>query len=134
MKTTKEIEAEIQLVCSKRDAVIKKEVQPLRDELRKLESKRITSIIKNKEYLTDLSEFKGKEITSITALNSQGKDLWLPLDEIIDIDNGKLYLSSLNGGIVQWDVEDRCYVHIYHYSTKKLNIIGFIDIVTDEED
>lgn len=92
-----------------------------------LKEKMYKNIIDKKEYITDLSKYNGKEI-SFTALDSNGEDVWLPTDEIVGVRNGKLYLSSYEGGIVNYDDKLGKYVHNYHYRAETLDIIGFINI------
>lgn len=92
-----------------------------------LEEKMYKNTIDKKEYITDLSEYNGKEISFI-ALDSNGEDVWLPTDEIVEVRNGKLYLSSYEGGIVKYDDELEKYVHSYHHRAETLDIVGFINI------
>lgn len=92
-----------------------------------LKEKMYKNIIDKKEYIADLSKYNGKEISFI-ALDSNGKNVWLPTDEIVEVRNGKLYLSSYEGGIVNYDDKLEKYVHSYHYRAQTLDIVGFINI------
>ena len=126
MKTV-DIENKIEEIKAERDKNQKKYVKPLSDKIIKLEQDRIESIIKNKEYVTDLSEWEGESIY-FTAINSHGEELFLPTDEIVKVRNGKIYCSSYLGGIVEWRDEYNSYIKSFYGSQEKLDILGFIDI------
>jgi hypothetical protein len=127
---TKDIENKIETLNKKLNENRNRYINPLIEKKNNLSKERILSIIENKEYIFDLSEYNEKEIFSIVALRSDGKEEDLPLCEIVHIENGKLFCSDYNSGIVKWSDEDNCYVKLYHGSEKKLDIIGFIDIET----
>jgi uncharacterized protein YnzC (UPF0291/DUF896 family) len=102
---------------------------PLLEKINELKDEMRQYIVKNKLYITDLSEFNGKHLSNITAIDSNGEDVYLPNDEIVEVVNGKLYCSSYSGGIVGWDSDENSYYHTRYYVTKKLDILGFTDIV-----
>ena len=87
---------------------------------------RMNFIFNNHLYVTDLSEFEGKDISSISIFNSSGENIDVPLDEIVEVIDGKLYCSSYQGGIVEF-VEGK-YSHTFRFTTSELDIIGFYDI------
>ena len=129
MANTKEIELAIADLREISRKAVKAYIDPLSEKILRLEEKRIKSIIDNKEYITDLSEFKDKDIFSLTAINKDGKEVYLPIDELIKIsEDGHLALSSFGGGLVDWSDEDNCYMYTYYQTTKKMDILGFIDI------
>ena len=132
---TKEIEKRISELRGEREKYENEYIAPLLDAIRKLKTDRLNSILKNKEYISDLSEYEGKHIESITAISSTGEKVWeIPTDEILTIENGRLHASSFNGGIVKYSEQEKCYERMYHFSTTKLDIVGFIDIVLDDEE
>lgn len=92
-----------------------------------LKEKMYKNIVDKKEYIIDLSEYNEKEISFI-ALDSNGEEVWLPTDEIVEVKNGKLFLSSYQGGIVRFDNEKQKYIKSYYGSESELDIVGFVDI------
>jgi len=103
------------------------------EKISKIKNEKREFIFKNKLYYTDLSEFDGKSLSHIVALDSDGQEIYLPTDEIVEIENGKLCCSSFNGGIVEWDSEENSYCKSYYGKSKKLDILGFIDIIIDDD-
>ena len=108
--------------------IYEEQIKPLSNIINEFDKCRIKEIIKEKKYITDFSGFEDKEIVSITAINSKGKEVFVPTDDLIFIKNGRLKFSSTDGGIVNWDKEQKAYIHYFHHSKTKLDIIGFIDI------
>ena len=106
---------------------LEKFVNPLTKQILQLKDKMYKNIVLNKEYISDLSEYNGKEINFV-ALNSNGDREWLPTDEIVSVENGKLYLSSYQGGVVRFDNEKQKYIQSYFQREKELDIVGFVDI------
>jgi len=133
MKNTKEIESKIEELRSKRNLLMKIHIDPLSEEISKLRKDRIASIVNNREYLTDLSDFEGKNLSNIVALDSKGKEIYLPLDQIVEVRCGKLHCSGLYGGIIAWSNKDNCYKKRYYYKTENLDIVGFTDIEVEED-
>lgn len=99
---------------------ILKEICKLNDEIWQ-------EMIDTKSYITDLSQYDGLELSSITAIGADGCAIWIPSDEILSVNDGRLYASSYQGGIVEWN-ESGYYEHRYHRCTEKLDIIGFTEI------
>lgn len=106
---------------------LEKFINPITKQILDLEDKMYKNIFLNKEYITDLSEYNGKEI-SFTAINSKGQEVWLPTDEIVSVENGKLYLSSHERGIVYFDNKKQKYIKAYFGLERELDVIGFIDV------
>ena len=106
--------------------------KPRLEKIKELENKLYLKIIEDREYVTDLSEYNGKKISFI-ALNSKGKEVWLPVNELVEVSNGRLYLSSYRGGIVEWNEDEKKYIYYLHGRQEPLDIIGFIDINIIEE-
>ena len=125
MKNTKEIESKIEELRNKKN--------PLSEEIDKLEKNKKTSIVNNKKYLTDLSDFEGKSLSNIVALDSKGKEIYLPLDQIVEVKCGKLRCSSFYGGIIAWSNKDNCYKKRYYCKVESLDIVGFTDIEVRED-
>jgi len=90
--------------------------------------------IKIGDYITDLSPYNDKYFSHIEAFDSNGEEVWLPLDESNKIENNRMYCSSYQGGIVQWDEEKQKYIHCYYGREEELDIVGFFEIVVDDED
>lgn len=84
----------------------------------------------NKDYITDLSVYKNQDLVTIRAFGVDGKEVYIPTDETLEVDsNGKLYASSYFNGIVQWDESINGYVYWINHRVTELNIVGFTDIV-----
>ena len=130
---TKEIENKILEVRETIEQVRKFHIQPLTEEISRLRKEKMKSIMMNKEYVTDLSTFNEKCIKKIIALDVDGNEIYLPLDEIVKVEDNRLYCSSLRDGLVQWDEDEQSYFQSFHHVSNKLNIIGFIDIVVDND-
>lgn len=87
----------------------------------------------NKDYLTDLSEYKGKRLDSIRAFGPDGKEIYLPTDEDVIVEsNGRLKASSYASGVLEYDEEAGCYVNFFSGQVKVLDIVGFTDIEVAE--
>jgi len=146
--TTKEIEDRIKKAEEKREILKERilvyplaliienklisNIDALNKEIWKLHKDKIKSIIQNKEYIFDLSEYNNKSLISITALDKEGDVICFPVDEIMEVRNGYLYCSSFDYGIVYYDLKEKSYVHNYRQNQTKLEIIGFIDIITED--
>lgn len=109
-----------------------KEVDLKTNKLYGLRKMRQDLIFRNGLYITDLSEYEGKVLRDITAIDSKGGEVVLPMEGIVEVRNGKLYCSSYWGGIIMWSDEENCYYHHYCYTSKKLDIVGFYDIEVDD--
>lgn len=101
--------------------------KPRLEKIKEIENKLYLKIIEDKEYITDLSEYNGKEISFI-ALSSKGEEVSLPTDEIVEVSDGRLYLSSYEGGIVEWNEDEKKYIEYAYGGRDPLDIVGFIDI------
>lgn len=132
MKDSKILEYEDSV--SKLYGLIKDYSTPIREQISEIEDEKRKYIIENKLYYVDLSEFNGKNLSRVTAIDSKGEDIWIPTDEIIEVENGKLYCSSYQGGIVGWNKDENSYYSAYYGINKNIDIIGFIDISLDEDD
>jgi hypothetical protein len=102
---------------------------PLLEKINELKDEMRQYIVKNKLYITDLSEFNGKHLSDITAIDSNGENVYLPTNEIAKVMNGKLFCSSYIGGIVVWNPDENSYYHTRYHITKKLNILGFTNVI-----
>ncbi len=130
---TKEIELKIAELNNECVALRKKHIDPIREKVRCLMDDRIKSIISNKEYITDLSDFKDKKIISIEAIDKTGKRVYLPDDELIMVDeDGKLKLSSYSSGLMSFNKVLNSYVTHFHGAQEQIEILGFIDICTED--
>ena len=130
---TNEIEKKIKDAKDERSRIIKEKIKPIDEKISILEKERIKSIIKNKEYIFDLSEYNGKTLSNITAIDKEGKEIFLPIDEIVRVDNGRLVCSSYINGIVYFSNDKQKYIYAYKYINTELEIIGFIDIAVEDE-
>jgi len=125
MKTIEDIEAEIELN--------QKQIKELYESNSELDKKKREIIFKEKLYITDLSEFNKKTLSKIFALDSKGEEVFLPLDEIVNIEDNRLYCSSFNYGIVSFNEDKKKYQKSYYGAVKDIDIIGFYNIEVDEE-
>lgn len=85
------------------------------------------------EPITDLSPYEGNFITSITAIDKDGKKVDLPDAEFFTVKNGKLECTIY--GVIDiklfWSEWDNCYVELVNWCEKYvLDIRGFIYIET----
>lgn len=124
MKQLQEYENKINKLKSK----LKKLQDPILSEIKKIENKKRKHIVDKKLYITDLSKFEEDDIESITAIDSNGEDVYIPDDEILEVRSGKLYASSFDNGVVQFNEETKKYIYSCFWNEKELNIVGFIDI------
>lgn len=109
---------------------LKLKISELRTEVYTLENELWMEKFNNKDYITDLSAYRDQDLVSIRAFGVDGKEVDIPTDGTLVIDNnGKLYASSYDSGIVQWDESVNGYVHFFHQHADELNIVGFTDIV-----
>jgi len=76
---------------------------PIFNAVNKIEEDKKEYKIANKLYIADLSEHNDKNLSSITAIDKNGEEVFLPLDEIVEVKDGRLYCSSYTGGIVAFD-------------------------------
>lgn len=123
MRTTN-IEKKIKEFKQLRNENYKHYIDALDKKINNLNNLRIKSIIKNKEYLTNLDSVEN--LNSIIAINYEGNEVYIPTDEIVEVKNGKLYCSSFNGGIVRWCETNKSYMHDCFGSEEDLKILGFI--------
>jgi len=91
-------------------------------------------MIQDRSYTTDLSPYNGCNLESITGINSEGKRVYLPTDEMVRVEDGKLDCSSYNSGLVSWDKRRESYFSCFWGVEEDLDLIGFTEIVVEEED
>lgn len=67
------------------------------------------------------------DIELIEVLNSKNENILdtLPIEEIVEVIDGKLYLNSYSGGIVKWDEEMKSYFHYFWGNETVLDIKSF---------
>ena len=70
--------------------------------------------------LKDLNDGKCIAICDVDAYNEDGDDEYVPIDEICNIDNKKLDLSSFTSGVFHWSEREQCYISQYHYSSEEV--------------
>ncbi|MDC7224230.1 MAG: hypothetical protein PQJ60_10855 [Spirochaetales bacterium] len=108
---------------------IESEIKALRAKMNALERKRRTSIIENEEYLSDLSLYEGRYLSSITAISPTVECIPMPMDEGGGyVSDGKFRCSSLSSGIFRWSEEDESYIRLQYGNKEILDVIGFIDV------
>lgn len=86
-----------------------------------------------KNYITDLSPYNSKELLRIICLDSKGEEVYIPDDEFVSVEDGRLECSSYQNGLLWFDEEKQKYIHTYHFIDKETDIIGFRDIVAREK-
>ena len=70
-------------------------------------------------------ELISKEIISInidTVLDSNFEEVYIPSNELVDIEDGRLYCSSYSEGILYYSDKDGCYIHCYYGDEEELDI------------
>lgn len=112
---------------SEKLALLKSELEEAQKKAGELKEKIWQEIVEQKLHTLDLSAYEGKRITSITGVSSDGKAVYIPTDEICTVQDGKLYASSFDNGIVNWS-DEGFYESHYHHHHDELDIIGFTDI------
>mgnify|MGYP001239259837 CR=1 FL=1 len=89
---------------------------------------------KLKKYITDLSPYNGKTLRNIVPIDSNGERVWIPDDESVWVENNRLVCSSYENGLLNFDEEKQKYIHSYRYREEELDIVGFRDIIVEDED
>jgi len=83
--------------------------------------------------MSDLIHYAGHEIRSIELVEryedgTLGTDYKF-LDEIFEVDeNGRLYFSSFDYGIIEYDDDEHKYVHMYYGYPTYYDYVGFMEI------
>jgi len=122
-------------------AYLKSKIKDLEPKIAKLEAKKeklyIDAIAKDKSLFVNLKEHAGtypKEITMVLKDN-KGKVFFKKYtDEFKIREDGYFYFSSLNAGIVEYNKKESCYIDYFYSTENKLDVLGFINIIPEEED
>lgn len=70
--------------------------------------------------LIDLPNYTRIDIDSV--LDSNFEEVYIPSDEGVYIQDGRLDCSSYYEGLLSYSDEDKCYIYSYHYSKQKIDI------------
>lgn len=117
------------------------QLQPLQKKQLKLEREIKEYKLRNALYhpMSELINYKGREIRSITLVEkrrdgSLGTD-YMYNDEIFEVtDNGHLYYSSYEGGVMRYSAETNRYIHNYWGHGTPHEYLGFLKIELEDED
>lgn len=87
----------------------------------------------NYDFKIDLLDYAGLDLKEIKALDFNGNNIDLPVDDttggIIEVQkDGKLYTSSFLGGIVMFDYNINKYITLFLHNKTILNIAVFYNI------
>ena len=110
LKELKKIDKQISKLYSKRNSI--------KDELLKYR-------ISTGDYIsgTDLIDLPNYTRIDIdVVLDSNLEEVYIPSDEGVYIQDGRLDCSSYNEGLLYYSDDDKCYIYAYHYSKQKLDI------------
>lgn len=126
-----EIDSEIARLEKEYEENQKKYIEPILQEMRNLQDKRIQYIVENKLYHTFPldEEYIKKKISHVYFVTADGEIDKIYCDDMfwVDEDGYPEYSSCLNGNI-QYDKEKGCFVHWYHWCPTNLDYIGFTEI------
>lgn len=112
--------------------IVRKEISNLEDEIEKYK-------LGNAMYspMSDLCNYKGKDITYIDLVE-RDEDGALSVeriynDEIFSIDqDGHLYYSSYDYGVMDYDAKINKYVEWFHFSRTEHDYVGFMELMLRE--
>lgn len=91
--------------------------------------------IKKGNYITDLTEYAGKELSEIKVVMENGDIIELNCFEILEVtDDGHLNISDYNWGLLKYEPEENIYVRWRYHFKNVWNIKGFFDISVRNED
>ena len=120
---------------------LQKQLEPLHKKINELEREIQSYKLENAAYhpMSELINYKGKEVRSITLVerNRDGKLTtdYMYNDEIFEItDNGHLYYSSYEGGVMRYSEETNRYIHHYWGHGTPHEYLGFLEIELEDED
>lgn len=90
--------------------------------------------MKEGNYTKDLKEYAGKELKSIRVILDNGEVDFFGGYEIMNVtDDGHLYISDFDWGLLEYDSEEKAYVQWYHFQKSVYHIKGFFDIEVEDE-
>ena len=90
--------------------------------------------VKKGNYLKDLNDYAGKDLSSIKVIMKDGEIKTFDGLEILKVtDSGYLEISDFDWGLLKYDSEEKAYVRWYHFSKSVWHIKGFFDIEVYDE-
>ena len=133
------MERTLDIMEAELDATIK-QLKPLEKKRIALEREIKDFKLENALYhpMSELANYKGREILSITLVEKRGDGKlgteYMYNDEIFKVtDDGHLHYSSYEGGCVDYYEEDGKYRHYYYGHATSHDYIGFLEIELGEE-
>ena len=120
---------------------INKQLELLQKKRNELEREMQSYKLENTLYhpISELINYKGRRVRSITLVEKRLDGLlttdYMYNDEIFEItDNGNLYYSSYEGGVMHYSEETNKYIHYYWGHGTPHEYLGFLDIELEDED
>lgn len=127
--------------------IMEAELKATKEQLKPLEKKKLELEREIKDYklsntmyhpMSELINYKGREIRSITLVEKirDGRldTDYMYNDEIFEVtDNGHLYYSSYEGGVMHYSEEADRYIHKYWGVGTPHEYLGFLDIELENE-
>ena len=111
-----------------------KQIEIHEEAIRNFNEKRVHTLFRNKEYVTDLTPYEGKYFENIRAIDTEGKEVYLDTSELVWVQDGKLQTSSQHGGIMWWSEKHNKYTRLCYFRESLLpDIVGFFDIELEKE-
>ena len=89
------------------------------------------------EDIEKLKDYAGKDLWHIEIYykvvgESQIEKDYLSGDILEVEEDGKLYYSDYDDGIIEWCENNNCYLWHKHYRTKEIELLGFCDLEIDD--
>ena len=117
------------------------QLKPLQKKKTELEREIQSYKLENTLYhpMSELINYKGREVRSITLVEKRrdGKLTtdYMYNDEIFEVtDNGHLYYSSYEGGVMHYSEKTNRYIQNYWGNGFPHEYVGFLDIELEDED
>ena len=110
LKEIKKIDKQISKLYTKQNTI--------KDELLKYR-------ISTGDYISGIDLIELPNYTRIdidVVLDSNFEEVYIPSDEGVYIQDGRLDCSSYSEGLLSYSDYDKCYIYSYHYSKQKLDI------------
>lgn len=117
------------------------QLKPLQNKKLELEREIQSYKLENTLYhpMSELINYKGREVRSITLVEKRADGKlttdYMYNDENFEVtDNGHLYYSSYEGGVMRYSEETNRYIHSYWGNGFPHEYVGFLEIELEDED
>ena len=104
---------------------IDKQIQKLYDKRNNIKNELLQYRISTGDYIagTDLIDLPNYTRIDIdVVLDYNFEEVYIPSDEGVYIQDGRLDCSSYDEGLLNYSDKDKCYIYYYRYSKQKLDI------------